>query len=69
MANMSYCRFQNTQLDLRDCVDEMEQHEFFEDMELSKDETYAMMQMFKLCKRFVKAYEELTFSDDKLEVG
>ena len=35
MSNMSYCRFQNTSMDLGDCVDALENHW---DMDLSADE-------------------------------
>ena len=35
MANMSYCRFQNTSMDLGDCVDALENHW---DLDLSADE-------------------------------
>ena len=35
MSNMSYCRFQNTSMDLGDCVDALENHW---DLDLSTDE-------------------------------
>ena len=35
MSNMSYCRFQNTSMDLGDCVDALENHW---DIDLSADE-------------------------------
>ena len=35
MANMSYCRFQNTSMDLADCLDALENHW---DLDLSIDE-------------------------------
>lgn len=63
MANMSYCRFRNTRLDLRDCVDEMEQHGFLEDMDLSGEEQHAMNAMYLLCKRFTASFEQLTAND------
>ena len=44
MANMAYCRFQNTLSDLREC----EEH-LWED--LSDDEERARKSMIKLCKR------------------
>ena len=36
MSNMSYCRFQNTSMDLGDCVDALENHWDMDD--LSTDE-------------------------------
>ena len=43
MSNMSYCRFENTLADLRDC------YEYWEDAE-SPTEKRAREQMVKLCK-------------------
>lgn len=41
MANMSYCRFHNTQMDLEDCLDALKDNE-----ELSKSEFMKCKQMF-----------------------
>ncbi len=35
MANMSYCRFENTARDLRDCIEALEEGTFLEGYELS----------------------------------
>lgn len=43
MANMSYCRFQNTVGDLRDCADSMD------DLELSYEEARARYRLIKIC--------------------
>jgi hypothetical protein len=51
MANMGYCRFQNTLIDLRDCADVLEE----EGSALSDDEEQAKVQMVKECKRFIRA--------------
>ena len=55
MANMSYCRFQNTLQDLRDCFNEMDEA-FSEGMSLaefantlSEDERWAMHRIIELC--------------------
>jgi len=42
MSNMSYCRFQNTLNDLRDCWENMED-------DLSEDEEKAKERLIKLC--------------------
>ena len=42
MGNMSYCRFQNTLQDLRDCYENM-------DNELSEEEKKAQEKLIKLC--------------------
>lgn len=41
MANMSYCRFHNTNLDMRDCIDAL-----YDGEELSDDEFKACRNMF-----------------------
>lgn len=47
---MSYCRFQNTRGDLRDCVQN------FWDIN-SKDEAYARKRLVQLAKEIVELYE------------
>ena len=49
MANMSYCRFQNTYSDLRDCDEHM-------DEDLSIDEAKYRKRIIELCKRIVDCY-------------
>jgi hypothetical protein len=46
MSNMSYCRFQNTLQDLRDCRDALQ--ESFDD--LSNDEKNAALELISVCK-------------------
>ena len=60
MANMSYCRFQNTLRDLRDCA------EFFDDVE-SEEEKKARERLIKLCRKMVADYWEDLF-DQSLEI-
>lgn len=57
MANMSYCRFQNTQGDLRDCVDALGD-------ELSKDEARAARRMYKLCQDFIANVDEYGINEE-----
>lgn len=51
MANMSYCRFQNTLQDLRDCHMNMDSPE-----ELSGDEKKARLSLLKICAEIVSEY-------------
>lgn len=51
MANMSYCRFENTYNDLHDCVDALE-NESFED--LSASEQQFAKEMRELCERYLE---------------
>ena len=52
MANMGYCRFQNTLPDLRDC------YENWDDAERSEEETKARKWLVNLCKKIVADYDE-----------
>ena len=68
MSNMSYCRFENTSNDLRDCVDAMEEAYSIDEMDLSESERAAMDHMVKLAKRFVDQYSFLV-KEDELDDG
>ena len=57
MANMAYCRFQNTLLDLQDC------HRALDGMgdytaEMDEDELEAAIKLLRLCKLLVDDYYE-----------
>lgn len=57
MGNMSYCRFENTLHDLRDCFRAMENGE---GDELSESERAARVELLKLCRKIANAgFEEL----------
>ena len=51
MANMSYCRFENTLHDLRDCYNNMD------DSDLSDSEKQAKESLIDLCKDIAKENE------------
>lgn len=53
MANMSYCRFQNTLSDLRDCARALEEGE-----PLSDDEQRARNRLVELCAEIVSSFAE-----------
>ena len=68
MSNMSYCRFENTSRDLRDCVEAMHQlidnngvDEYGE--ALSKTELNAMHNMMTITEEFIELYETLPMYD------
>lgn len=48
--NMSYCRWENTHLDLLDC------YEHIEDDDLSPEEAEARQETIKLCIRIAENY-------------
>jgi hypothetical protein len=51
MANMSYCRFQNTYLDLLDCANNLN------DKDLSDSEKMAKKNLLELCKEMIEDFE------------
>lgn len=57
MANMSYCRFRNTLLDLQDChraLDGMGDYK----AELDEEELEAAIKLFRLCELLADDYCE-----------
>ena len=52
MANMSYCRFQNTVTDLRDC------HEHIDDDDLSKEENRARTHLVTVCRQIAALFDD-----------
>lgn len=56
MPNMSYCRFQNTLKDLRDCYEHMYDSDM-NDADLSDEEKAAAVRLVKLCKRIAEEFE------------
>ena len=55
MANMSYCRFENTYRDMQDCVDALEEEGF---ESLSENEKYYAKMLLKLSKELAEALDE-----------
>lgn len=51
MGNMSYCRFENTLRDLRDCYGAMR-----DGLELSKSEQESFIAMVELCREVTDMY-------------
>jgi len=60
MANMHYCRYENTYRNLRDCweiVEGMDIERLKE--ELSKSEFNYLLNMIELCKEIAQNYDDL----------
>ena len=53
MSNMSYCRFQNTATDLRECYDWLAENDL---SKLSEDERKAFERLVHLCQLIVEDY-------------
>jgi hypothetical protein len=59
MANMSYCRFQNTVQDLQDCFNAIDEAlDNGEPMDLSDDEQQAFQRMFNLMEDMMPLMEQ-----------
>ena len=61
MSNMSYCRFQNTLEDLRDCSD------YLDEFDLSEEEAKARKRLIKVCQSIVDDAEFLELDNEKEE--
>ena len=59
MANMSYCRFENTYKDLLDCYRNLD------DSVNSKSEQRYRDSLVNLCKDIVNEYGDVDFDDDE----
>ena len=53
MANMSYCRFENTLADLRDCESALSEGD---DDDMSEEEEKAKKRLIRLCIEIAKDY-------------
>jgi hypothetical protein len=53
MPNMSYCRFENTANDLRDCQEHMDDTD-----DLSPHEQKARLRLIRLCSQIASDYED-----------
>lgn len=59
MSNMSYCRFENTYHDLKDCYDNMD------DSDLSEIETKYRARLVELCATIAEEYDDLSGTDEE----
>lgn len=62
MPNMSYCRFQNTVNDLKDCADHITE-DFENDEPLSREEFEARQTLVELCREIAGKFDY----DDRFE--
>lgn len=62
MANMSYCRFENTIKDIKDCIESLEDGNWDLDEMMkeasSKQEAQAMRRFVMLCKTVADGFED-----------
>ena len=62
MANMSYCRFRNTNEDLADCANALEGI-VYDGEEISRSEWYHAKAMKAWCERFIELFDECDEED------
>lgn len=65
MANMSYCRFENTLHAFRDCLAALQEEGMY--TLKSQSERDAAEALVRTAKRFIKAYEEPASAEDEDE--
>ena len=56
MANMSYCRFQNTAQDIKDCIDAINEEDL---KEMSNREEQAFIDFVLHCKEVAESFEDM----------
>lgn len=66
MPSMSYCKFENTEIDMRQCVEAMEDAGDMEDLDMNDYEKRAFARLFNLCYRFIEEAKRLQ-EEDSLE--
>jgi hypothetical protein len=65
--NMSYCMFENTMNDLRQCVQAMEGAESFSELDLSRTEKNSYEYMRELCQNFLDEAERLEQAESEAD--
>ena len=61
--NMTYCMFQNTANDLRQCLESMDEAETLAELELSRDEKRSYDLMREFCQNFLDIAHRLDHAD------
>ena len=61
--NMTYCMFQNTATDLRQCLESMDEAETLAELELSRDEKRSYDLMREFCQNFVDIAHRLDHAE------
>ena len=64
MSNMSYCRFENTLRDLRDCKEALDDGALEDEKMDEEYERPAMLKLVSLCREIAEEYPEEDDEDD-----
>ena len=65
--NMSYCMFENTMNDLRQCVQAMDEVESLRELDLSRTEQRSYEYMRELCQNFLDCAERLEQAESEAD--
>ena len=61
--NMTYCMFENTMRDLRQCLESMDAAETLAELDLSRDEKRSYDLMREFCQNFVDIADRLDHAE------
>ena len=61
--NMTYCMFQNTMNDMRQCLESMDAAETMEELDLSRDEKRSYDLMREFCQNFLDIAHRLDHAE------
>ena len=67
MPSMSYCMFENTEIELANCVHAMEKVSSLEDLDMSSYEELAFRALWRTCRDFLAEHERLLNTVDEGE--
>lgn len=59
MPSMSYCMFENTEIDLSQCVTKMLDANDIDELEHNEYEQMAFRRLYDLCQTYIAEYERL----------
>jgi hypothetical protein len=59
MASMSYCRFENTSIDMSNCVNDLEDAYSFDELDHNEYEAGSRKRLYELSKEYISQYERL----------
>ena len=69
MPSMSYCRFENTALDFKACLNDLQEACTFNDLDHSASEIDAREDLYVMARKFIKQYEFLMKADDEFDLS
>jgi hypothetical protein len=60
MPSMSYCMFENTSIEMNQCIGNMVEAATIDDLDLNEYEQDAFRLMYDMCKRYIVEFERLS---------